>query len=157
LHDLGGLSLHALSHLEVLVSRATPQGLAGLALTLKALARRRPPAELECIVVHSLAPLPENSELGRQQREQFRDESYKLFQRHVYPLLEGDPPQPSDRSAAHHPWPIGQRPEVELARTIGEISTTALDAADVVGLVQRILELTRAESDEGKDSEEARQ
>lgn len=156
LHDLGGLSLHALSHLEVLVSRATPQGFAGLELTLKALARRRHPEELECIIVHALAPLPESSELGRQQREQFRDESYRLFQRHVYPLLEGDSPQPSDRSAAHHPWPIGQRSEVELARTIGEISTEALDADDVVGLVQRILELTCAEPDEGKDQEEAR-
>jgi MinD-like ATPase involved in chromosome partitioning or flagellar assembly len=55
LHDLAGLALHGLSHVDVLVGRANEQSRAGLELTLQALAKRRP-AERRIVLVQTFVP-----------------------------------------------------------------------------------------------------
>ncbi len=61
LHDLAGLSLHRLAHVDVLVSRAAEQGYRGLDLTISSLVKRKELAQFQCILVHSIAPGPYNS------------------------------------------------------------------------------------------------
>lgn len=141
LHDLGGLSLHALSHVEVLVSRASPQAIPGLSLALQVLAKRRRAEELRCMVVHTLAPLPADEGLGKQEREWFRAEAYQLFNQHVYPFMEQESPLEGDDTAPHFPQVISRRSELENIRTVRDFPQTVLGSEEFQKLERRLREL----------------
>jgi MinD-like ATPase involved in chromosome partitioning or flagellar assembly len=83
LHDLAGLSLHRLAHVDVLIGRAGEQGYRGLDLTLRVLAKRKGPAAMRCIVVHTLAP-PQGLPDGIVEEQEFRERSFESFKAHVY-------------------------------------------------------------------------
>jgi MinD-like ATPase involved in chromosome partitioning or flagellar assembly len=83
LHDLAGLSLHRLAHVDVLVGRATEQGYRGLDLTLGVLAKRKGTDKLQCVVAHTFAPTEGNREAVIEE-EEFRARSYEMFCKNVY-------------------------------------------------------------------------
>jgi MinD-like ATPase involved in chromosome partitioning or flagellar assembly len=83
LHDLAGLSLHSLAHVDVLVGRATEQGYLGFDLTLGVLAKRKGADTLQCVVVHTFAPTAGTPEAPIEEQE-FSRRSYASFARHVY-------------------------------------------------------------------------
>lgn len=107
-HDLAGLSLHGLSHMDVLVGRASHQSQQGLDLTLGSLARHRG-VDLSCVIVHAMAPVEvrdpvqyPDSEEGR-----FLSHSYSLFKRCIYSRLQNQStPRMDDSAAPHFPVPL---------------------------------------------------
>jgi hypothetical protein len=85
IHDLGGLSLNGLSHLDVLFGRDDPQGWAGLSVVLGLLGEAKPPRR-PVLVVHAQAPKngADEDEVDPAAHQQFLDESYKAFETHYY-------------------------------------------------------------------------
>jgi MinD-like ATPase involved in chromosome partitioning or flagellar assembly len=114
LHDLAGLSLHRLAHVDVLVSRASEQGYRGLDLTVGALAQRKDLDQLQCIVVHTMAPTPGTVE-AQIEEQQFRARSYAMFHRYIYLKQAGATIAEEDPSAPHVPIIIRNDPD--LARS----------------------------------------
>jgi len=112
LHDVAGLSLHDLAHVDVLVGRDSDQNYRGLELTVEALGRRRRPADLRSIVVQTMAPEDLKSAEYKRVTEEYRLRSHRAFVEHVYSLEEPiDPvtdadPIADDSSAAHYPHVI---------------------------------------------------
>jgi hypothetical protein len=95
LHDLAGLSLHRLAHVDVLVSRASEQGYRGLDLTVGALVGRKGVDGLQCVLAQSMVPTEGLPEAEFEERE-FRQRSYQIFVQHVYQraqatIVEEDP------------------------------------------------------------------
>lgn len=110
LHDIAGLSLHGVSHVDVLVGRASEQSFRGLNIAIQALGIRKSAQDLRCIIVHGFSPRDPDSELGKQELAEFQGRAYDSFCDHIY---EEDPPGPSDKTAAHWPWPLRQNPALE--------------------------------------------
>jgi MinD-like ATPase involved in chromosome partitioning or flagellar assembly len=123
LHDMAGLSLHALAHVEVVVARDSQQGYLGLDLTVEALARQQR-NELQCVVVQSMAPIDPGTEEYRRVTSEFRAQSWRIFSEHIHGMDGASPPtdatadaelaaleddsaasEDSDNSA-HYPWVI---------------------------------------------------
>lgn len=87
LHDLGGLSLNGLSHLDIVFSQATEQSWAGLQLVLESLGQSESRREL--LIIHSRDPgLVRGS---NDIHEQFLSRSYNLFQQYYYRANENIP------------------------------------------------------------------
>ncbi|MCH8293531.1 AAA family ATPase [Candidatus Poribacteria bacterium] len=135
LHDLGGLSLNGLSHLDVLFGLETEQSWAGLEIVLDVLGQSAPRREV--LLVHAMNP-PMQSDPDGQAHLRFRDRSYDLFQNHYYTDEEnipdiGDPNAPYGLPITYNPdlmninllsnvISILKNPEsdyFELARAIG--------------------------------------
>ncbi|HMV65292.1 MAG TPA: AAA family ATPase [Myxococcota bacterium] len=98
LHDLAGLALHGLAHVDVLVSRANEQSRQGLDLTLRALGRRCPDARL--VLVQTFVP-----ENGREAAiEAWRSELYRMLKTHFYDRSASDADDVgiADAHAPHH-------------------------------------------------------
>jgi MinD-like ATPase involved in chromosome partitioning or flagellar assembly len=83
LHDLAGLSLHSLAHVDVLVGRASEQGYRGFDLTLGVLAKRKGPDKLQCIVAHTFVEV-EGSGIALEVEAEFLQRTYVSFVKHVY-------------------------------------------------------------------------
>ncbi len=109
LHDVAGLSLNDLAHVNVLVGRDSDQAYRGLDLTIEALGRRREIEHQRCVVVQSMAPDDPHSDEYKRITSEYRDRSYGAFTSHVYPLdldAAGQPvdlPERDDDSVAHYP------------------------------------------------------
>jgi MinD-like ATPase involved in chromosome partitioning or flagellar assembly len=141
LHDLGGLSLHALSHVDVLLSRASRQNIRGLELTVEALARRKNLDEdFRCIVVHSFAPLRQDGEARTDEELTLLREAYRIFTDHVYRRQPDDAPSESDDDAPHFPSVIFQHRDVERVETMAAAHESIVFGKDYGDLYQRILE-----------------
>ena len=78
MHDIGGLSLNALSHMNILFCLDTPQAWNGLYPILGRLARIK---DREILLVHSMAT-PSRLDPGAQER--FRSNSYTAFQQQYF-------------------------------------------------------------------------
>jgi cellulose biosynthesis protein BcsQ len=97
LHDLGGISLAGLSHLELIFAVHSAQTWEGLPLVLRHLGRLRSDWVK---LVHTLVP-----PLGRggdQAHGEFVSHAYELCSEHYY--LEEDLPGPEDETATHHAY-----------------------------------------------------
>ena len=97
LHDLGGISLAGLSHLELIFAVHSAQSWEGLPLVLRHLGRLRSDWVK---LVHTLVP-----SLGRGGDEahgEFVSRAYELCSEYYY--LEGDLPGPEDETATHHAY-----------------------------------------------------
>jgi cellulose biosynthesis protein BcsQ len=168
LHDLGGLSLHALSHIDVLVARGGPQSIEGLRITALSLARLRDPDDRRIVLVHSL--VPSDRAVADKERSAFQDEAYEIFETTIYAdaaravqdgnesedadadpatdvVDDEDPELPSyeDDQAAHFAWPVKRYTEFETARTIGDIDDAFADTEEIRAIVDRIAALAAAE------------
>jgi len=150
LHDVAGLSLHDLAHVDVLVGRDSDQGYRGLELTVEALGRRRKPDDLRAIVVQTMAPEDPSSPEYDRITEAYRRRSHAAFVEHVYSLLEpADPvvdadPAIDDPAAPHHPQVIRFN-----ARLVNFTSLSGqraeLFGTDFVQFVRRLVELSQPE------------
>ena len=104
LHDLAGLSLHGLAHVDVLVGRASEQGYRGLDLTVQMLYQKRKDT-WKPLIVHTMAP-PSMEERELQARE-FRARSFEIFQNVVYRTSDTDAAELS-ASLPHYPHVVGR-------------------------------------------------
>ncbi len=144
LHDLAGLSLHGLAHVDVLFTRASPQSYAGLDLTVRALARRRSPDELLAIVVHAFAPTDSGSEIYALETQEVLERAYGAFCDHIY----GDEaPSLEVHDAPHHPRPLHANPALERFTSLTGVESFLL-AADYQALLDRIVELSETPDEE---------
>ncbi len=140
LHDIAGLSLHRLAHVDVLVARAGEQSYRGLDLALQALCRRKSTSELQCLFVHTMAPGKGLREAIAEE-EEFRGRAFTSFARCIYGA-EGAQVFAEDASDAPHiPWVL--RLDNRLVR-FADVSTLAeplLQNADYRSLLDRVREL----------------
>jgi MinD-like ATPase involved in chromosome partitioning or flagellar assembly len=103
LHDVAGLSLHDLAHVDVVVARDSEQSLAGLEHVVEALGRRRASDELRCVLVQSMVPPDASSSSYKETVQRFRQRVYEMFQRSVYARQQEDDPDMNADDAAHYP------------------------------------------------------
>lgn len=127
IHDLGGLSLNDLAHVDVLVGRDSPQGREGLALTLEVLAAHREARERRILLVQTFVPLPLDGDVALASRARFREAMYRAAERSIYAELD-DLPGDGDEGAAHFPWPVGQLDELAACQRLQDISEGTLDS-----------------------------
>lgn len=137
LHDLGGLSLTDLAHVDVLVGRDTPQNHAGIRLTLDVLRRRRPPAERRLLVLQSFVPFPLQGEGAARTLARMRRKLWEACGETVYTELD-DTPGEEDDQAPHFALPIPERNDVAAAQGIADVDPATIAAADVVEIVSRL-------------------
>ncbi len=134
LHDMAGLALHGLAHVDVLVGRDNAQSVQGLDLTLQVLARRRPKDQLRLLLVQTFVPSNARDFVARR----YRDEVYRLFGRHIYG--EGTAPALDDASASHSPVTIPDLGDVGAPRSLQEADGALLEHDDYKMLARRLLE-----------------
>jgi cellulose biosynthesis protein BcsQ len=144
LHDLGGLSLHALAHVDVLVGRAGRATLDGFQLVLEALTRRRHEEDLRVVVVQTFAPLPVTGEEHARTRDAWALSLHEAFTptlyKRIYETRGDDLPQVSNKAAMHYPWVIPQYDSVGHVDRIQDIDKTVLDSEAYTALCARIVE-----------------
>lgn len=144
LHDLGGLSLHALAHVDVLVGRAGRATLDGFQIVLNALTRRRREEDLRVIVVQSFAPLPVTGEEYARIRDAWALSLHEIFTptlyERIYTKRGDDLPEVSNKAAMHYPWVIPQYDSVGRVDRINDIDKTVLDSDAYTALCARIVE-----------------
>lgn len=123
LHDLAGISLHGLAHVDVLVFRGSRQNLDGLAQTLRVLGRRHAGPGVAMALVETM--LPSREEERAAVHERTRSAVYDLLLEHVYP--DDNPPQPGDRGEPHDVLPV---PRKDWLDALDVLDRRALDSFD---------------------------
>lgn len=126
LHDIGGLALNGMAHLDVLFGLDSEQSWEGLGLVVDHLGRRRIEQgriQQDCALVYAMAaPVTDG---GRKERvEQYVDRAYKLFSERFYDApANGEWPVPpvTERSQPHHAFPIGFDSELQRARALKDM------------------------------------
>ncbi|MBW2734859.1 MAG: AAA family ATPase [Deltaproteobacteria bacterium] len=159
LHDLGGLSLHGLAHVDVLLSRCSTTDLAGLELTLAALARRR--KDDPSVMVHSMAPLAQDDP-NDQERTRFRNQVYDLFRNTVYAssdaevdtFIDGVPAE-TDNQAPHYPWVTIRHPILERLDTLSGAQESVVFSEEHNAIQRRLAELCEEEPEPDEKSGES--
>ncbi len=141
LHDLAGMSLHGLAHVDVLVFRGTVQNLAGLEETLRTLGSREDP---ELVLVETLLPAKEEEFEARRLRT--RTKVYELLCDYVYP--DEDPPQLTDVGVAHDVVPVRRREWLDGIDSFQGHVADVLNEVELQAVAQRIDEACIRE-DEG--------
>lgn len=131
LHDVGGLALHRLSHLDVLVARANEQSRQGLRVVLDAIRRLRPVEERDVRIVQTMVKLPFESADSRPGVEKWRREMYDLALETIYADLPSDKPSLEDETA-HYPLLVPERDEFTRADRLSQLSPTALEDFDAI-------------------------
>ncbi len=147
IHDLGGLSINDLAHVDVLVGRDNPQGREGLALTLEVLGARREARERRILLVQTFVPLPLDGEAALASRARFREAMYRAAERSIYAGLD-DLPGEADEGAAHFPWPVGQLDELAACQRLEDISEGTLDSPAFQAIRARLEALAAPEEPE---------
>jgi MinD-like ATPase involved in chromosome partitioning or flagellar assembly len=117
LHDLAGISLHRLAHVDVLVTRASEQAHQGFDLALEALSRRKGPRDLSCIVAHAMAPLEGSREAPFEERD-VRERVFSSFRRHVY---KGAHTLDIDEPGQHRPIVLQHNPQLVSFASLGSV------------------------------------
>ncbi len=148
LHDLAGLSLHGLAHLDVLFSRASEQAYGGLEMALAVLARRRRSELLIQVVQSMVDPDPEGLS-AREEEAEFRERVYQMFSRQVYVegVYDGDAPAPESEDAPHWPAPLRRNDLLQRATRVSGLRE-ALFASDYRRLVRRLEDACERETPE---------
>jgi cellulose biosynthesis protein BcsQ len=148
LHDLGGLSLHALAHLDVIVLRDNSQNLRGLEMTLRALTLRRGVVETLAIVCGFA---PKDDRYRGLLMDELKEKLYGIFRRTgVYrentPAMEG---RREDYSALHHPFVLREQDELPRAERLDQLEATILSSPtlreDMTTMTSALLERLRVE------------
>lgn len=119
LHDLAGLALHDLTHVDVLVGRGDSQELNGLRVLLPPLLRRRAEPDQHFLILRTFHRAPvEESEVARQ-----REDLYGTLADLLY---KDQPPAADAEGVAHDPSPISALPEIAVASSLGGVSASIL-------------------------------
>jgi MinD-like ATPase involved in chromosome partitioning or flagellar assembly len=150
LHDVAGLSLHDLAHVDVLVGRDSDQSYQGLELTVAALGQRRAFNDIRCVVVQSMAPDDPGTNEYERITTEYRRRSYGAFAAHVYERDESgdDIPELDDDSAAHYPRVIRFDQRLLHFSSI-EARRVELTGADFALVKERIVEQCLPEPEAG--------
>ena len=130
LHDLAGMSLHGLAHVDVLVFRGTTQNLAGLEQTLRTLGSRDAPL----VLIETL--LPANEEEFKARREKTRSMIYGMLCEHVYE--EDDPPQLGDVGEPHDVVPVRRRERFDGLDSLKDHVADVLNEGELKEVARRI-------------------
>jgi MinD-like ATPase involved in chromosome partitioning or flagellar assembly len=146
LHDLAGLSLHGLAHVDVLFGRANAQGIAGLDLVLQALSRRVTSVSSRVVLVHAMAPAAETEAAADHARLQ--RETHAMFVRHLY-LDRARVPEQDARDADHHPWTIHREERIDRNERLANV-IPQLTGEDYRAVWDRIRLLTAARAGDGE-------
>jgi MinD-like ATPase involved in chromosome partitioning or flagellar assembly len=145
LHDLAGLSLHGLAHVDVLLGRANAQGLAGLDLVLQVISRRMRTASSRVVLVHAMAPAGRPEATAEHARLQH--ETYRMFTQHLY----RDPariPEQDATDADHHPWTIHSEETIQRNDRLADV-LPQLTGGDYRAVWERIRLLATAPARDG--------
>lgn len=122
LHDIAGMSIHGLAHVDVLTFRGTTQNFAGLEQTLRTLGRRD---RAGIVLVETLLPATDEA-LYQSRRERTRDRVYELMCEYIY---DEDIPQLSDVGEPHDVISLRRRDWLDgidsLRGRVGEILNEA--------------------------------
>jgi hypothetical protein len=126
-HDLGGLTLSGISHLDILLGLDSEQSWRGLEIVVRFLGRdrlERNRRQLDCALVHALAPLAgEEREVSFRR---FKERAYDLFATHYYDEAdsEGEWPLPAldDEDSPHYPSLLGFDPMLQRYQTVVDIA-----------------------------------
>lgn len=132
LHDLAGMSLHGLAHIDVLVFRGTAQNLIGLGQTLRTLGSRR---ATQLVLVETMLPA-NDEELFDSRRQRTRVKVYELLCEHVYP--EDDPPQLGDVGEPHDVVPVRRREWLDGLDSLKDHVVDVLKDGDLSEVARRI-------------------
>lgn len=140
LHDLSGLSLNALAHVDVLFGRSTPQALEGLRLTASVLAKRKNLSDRPPIVVQAM--VDPAVEVRKDEISDFKQKVYDLFLDHVY---TGDnAPDLEDAQAWHFPSPLTRNEVLSRWYSTPLAVEEALFSGGYVEFFRRLFELIEA-------------
>lgn len=145
LHDLAGLSLAGLAHVDVLFCRANEQGYQGLDLTLDILVRRRSASGLLPVIVRAMAPPPGTPE-DMAESEEFATRVQEMFRERVY----GGKSAEDTTSDAHVPCSLHLDLSLQRFVSLADRRET-LFGQGFAALRERIEEL--CEPDEGEAGE----
>lgn len=132
LHDLAGMSLHGLAHVDVLVFRGAEQNLAGLGETLRTLGDQADEPEL--VLIETL--LPTQDEEFESRRRRTRDRVYELLCRYIYP--DDDPPQLGDVGEPHDVVAVRRREWLDGIDTLRDRVQAVLNEAELQDVARRL-------------------
>lgn len=134
LHDLGGLSLNVLSHLNVIFSRDSAQAWSGLETVLSILGEHNSAGHgSELFVVHSMVP-PKDRD--KDAHERFVTRSYTAFEEHYF----GDNEQMPDIGSNEAPYglPILFQESLQNATDAARLQPTTDSGGAYIELAKRI-------------------
>lgn len=151
IHDLGGLSLNDLAHVDILVGRDTPQGRDGLALTLEVLAAHRSPRDRRVLLVQTFVPSDPDASMAS--RARFRGAMYSASERTLYDGLD-DLPGEEDTQAAHFPWPVGQLDELASCQRLEDVSEGTLGSQAFQDIRTRLEALAAPENPSAEEGDD---
>lgn len=130
LHDIGGLALNGLAHLDVIFSLDSEQSWQGLRIVIEHLGRRRVLRRLpqqNCVLVHAMAPPITRNEERQASVENFRTRAYEELFSELFYDAEPDegwstpPPEEvwpvpaiADENEPHYALPIGVKSELQM-------------------------------------------
>lgn len=145
LHDIAGMSIHGLAHIDVLIFRGTTQNFAGLEQTLRTLGRRD---RAGILLVETLLPVNDEM-LFRSRHERTRDRVYEMMCEHVY---GDDLPQLGDVGEAHDVVSVRRRDWLDgidsLKGRVGEV----LSESELKQFSARVDEKCRLEAEVEPDA-----
>ena len=134
LHDLGGLSLNVLSHLNVIFSRDSEQAWAGLETVLAILGEHRSAGHgSELLVVHSLVP-PKDRDSSAHER--FVARSYDVFEKKYFTIADTMPDIASNE--APYGLPIPFQESLQNAANAASLQPSTDAGGSYVELTKRI-------------------
>jgi cellulose biosynthesis protein BcsQ len=144
LHDLGGMSLHALAHVDVLIGRSASATLDGLHLVLSALSRRRKDEDLRVVMVQTFLPLPVGSDEHDRTRDNWAASLHDAFAQTIYQRMYtdrgNDLPPVLDAEGWHFPWAIPQYDSIARVDRLRDLDPTVVDSEPFLKLCNRIIE-----------------
>ncbi len=159
LHDVAGLSLHDLAHVDVLVGRDSEQSYRGLELTIEALGRRRSSRDQRFVVVQAMAPGDRGSEEFERVTGDFRHRVWEAFSKHVYEQEEApggeeetgadlenrSAPSEESETAGHYPWVIRYNERLVRFTALADVRAELFDQ-DFTSVLDRIEALSAPEA-----------
>jgi hypothetical protein len=131
LHDIGGLALHRLSHMDVLVARANTQAHAGLQVVLEAIRRMHPVERRDLRIVQTMVKPPFDAVDSKLLVESWRKQMYDLALETIYVDLGDNVPQ-LDAQEAHYPLLVAEREEFQRIDSLRQVSPALLGEFDEI-------------------------
>lgn len=153
LHDIGGLALNGLAHIDVLFGLDTEQSWSGLEVVVRHLGRRRFESGLRpqtCALAYAMAPGPGDPDRDKR-IEEFRDRAHEIFSRDFYeevpqngwadPDVHWEVPAVADAGEPHYALPIAFNRDIQAARSLlakplieGDYASFARDVVERIGM-----------------------
>jgi hypothetical protein len=144
LHDIGGLALNGIAHLDVLFGLDSEQSWEGLGVVVDHLGRRRIERgreQQDCALVYAMAP-PSTDQDRAKRHEEYIDRAHRLFEESFYDAGEdGRWPLPAigDLAKPHHAFAIGFNGELQRARSLRDMAAPLMQG-DYKGFSTWLLE-----------------